>query len=1103
MTASAVERYVPQGGALNYSNIQAALSVSTTGDIIRVQPGVYPESITFRSNFDVTLTSVNPLDSNIVQSTVIQGDGTRSVVSFSGGQTTNAVLTGFTIRGGGGTAFSVGTSAFQLGAGIYCYRSSPSIVGNIIENNRLDTNLTSRMTGGGGISCWESDARIVRNVLRNNSAYVGGAIVSVSGRPWIQDNWIYLNAATVGGGALLEDSGQFINNTVSMNSGGNLYVQTTFLVLNNIFSQARDGVGVIASESSGDPETWFRYNDIWGNEPVDMIRITPVLSNGVWTADYVPFSPAGTNGNLSVDPLFISATNLNFHLAPDSSCINAGDLQGIRSTNELDIDGETRLYALRVDLGADEFVGSRNFAPIAEAGSDRIVYWKGEFVGLDGSDSIDPNGSPLRFTWQQIAGPQVTLMVSNATAVFLPVQPGEYRFELLVNDGVYDSEPDQVQLVVTNLLPIASAGLGRSLPVVPETVMLDGSHSMDPEGQALGYQWHQISGPTVQWVTPLSARPVFKPNGPGVYGFELVVSDAYQFSVPDRVTYYIGQVPPIAEAGLPRYAGRTTVTLDGSGSFAPNNPSPLEYTWRQISGPSLILEKTNTAFPVVRGFLQHSNKVQEAEFELVVRAGEWISAPDTVKVMITPSWRNTQISLINPPFNPDKPTVIGFGGGNCDTGSEVGFPGTWRTLANLFTCSYSRDPSSPTTSPVYAGYGDQLITLLSAYAPAYEQAIQTMGFSTGNMPAFDVAVRFNTVYQDPRYTVNRIVLLDTGCSGVRDYSTNIQTLLTQRVPDEAFWIDNIYSAAGQYRPGTLNIEFPVPPAEHGTPNDWYFPSWNVASTNRPTNFNNGVFGGAFFSVIGPGKNYQLQTEQSEYYFGWTGMRAAPYAVDKLVQLSPSTCPARLPGLVVLTGPENGVLAKPGSVVLSCQSALNAVKYQILVGPSAHRLLWVAWEGQTPPIEPLAELSFARTYWTIRVSDAYGTTSQADPRYLDRDTDGDGLSDEAEVFAFNTNPDSADTDGDGRLDPQEVLAGTNPNSRIDEFHFGIQRTAKNELVFSWFTDSGKAYDLEFSPAVSPFSWQVIETIPAPLAGGFLQHSIATPQSPSGFYRLQAR
>jgi len=54
---------------------------------------------------------------------------------------------------------------------------------------------------------------------------------------------------------------------------------------------------------------------------------------------------------------------------------------------------------------------------------------------------------------------------------------------------------------------------------------------------------------------------------------------------------------------------------------------------------------------------------------------------------------------------------------------------------------------------------------------------------------------------------------------------------------------------------------------------------------------------------------------------------------------------------------------------------------------------------------------------------------------ERDTDGDGLSDVAELF-YNTSPVKADTDGDGISDGMEVARGTNPRGSGGLFDFGL-------------------------------------------------------------------
>lgn len=1089
--ARAVERFVPYGGTLNYASIQEALSACAAGDIVRVQPGIYEESITF-PNRDITLTSLDPGDSNIVQSTVIQGDGMHSVVTFAQGQSTNCVLTGFTIRGGGGTVFS---GSYLLGGGIYCYQSSPSIIGNLIEENHLSMDLTNLLSGGGAISCWDADPYIARNFIRNNSAYWGGAVLSVSGRPTIQDNWIYSNAAVAAAAAFLSDQGLFLNNTLAGNYPDNLYVDTTALVANNIIANFNPAVGVTAN-GTPDGLPWFQYNDVWESGGTEILLVSQEGTNTVT----VPTSLAGTNGNISTDPLFVNATNFNLRLDAMSPCINAGDLRGLRSTNEVDIDGATRVFALRVDMGASEFHGARNFPPLANAGPDRTVYWEpDEPVVLDGSASADPEGSPLGFAWNQTGGPAVSVVASNTEAFFTPSGLGEYQFELVVNDGVYDSSPAQVSILVTNLPPVASAGLGQSLAEIPEELTLDGTHSLDPENQPLVYHWRQAAGPTAELSQADSPRAVFRPSGPGVYEFELTVSDAFQTSAPDRVVFSLGEVPPVADAGRTRYVSGTQIFyLDGSGSFAPNSTAPLQYAWRQISGPSVLLTPTNVVNPLVRVFTQ-TGTVRELEFELLVSADGLTSAPSTVKVVVVPAWSNTTISQVNPPFDTNRPTIFAFSGGNCDSGNSMSFPSSWLALANVFSGSYTRDPGSPTSAPTYLGYGDQFITVLSSVAPDYHQPIQTIGISTGCMPACDVAERFNVLYRDPRYLVNRITFLDSACA--RDYGASISNLLANRIPGRMFWIDNNYSEAGTFHSGTLNVQFPVPPATHGTPSTWYLPSWNIGSPYYPIAFNNGVCAGAFFSVVGPGKNYQLETGRSEYYFGWNRPPTASFPIYNLIQMLPSIYPARLPGVVELAGPTNGTLTTENKVLFSCRPALNAAKYQILVGPDADHCDQVAWEGSAPPNHPLLELPYVRTWWTLRVADAYGTTSWADPRYVIRDTDGDGLSDEAELLIYHTDPDNPDTDGDGHSDGEEVLAGTDPLRPDVGFQLYGRLMPTNQLRFSWFADPGKTYDLEFSTNLAASTWHSLQTFVSPATGGVILHTIPVPRDPERFYRLR--
>jgi hypothetical protein len=53
--------------------------------------------------------------------------------------------------------------------------------------------------------------------------------------------------------------------------------------------------------------------------------------------------------------MFFAPDSNDFHLLPDSPCIDAGDPDYVPGPNETDIDGELRVMLGRIDMGADEF----------------------------------------------------------------------------------------------------------------------------------------------------------------------------------------------------------------------------------------------------------------------------------------------------------------------------------------------------------------------------------------------------------------------------------------------------------------------------------------------------------------------------------------------------------------------------------------------------------------------------------------------------------------------------------------------------------------------------------------------------------------------------
>ena len=330
-------------------------------------------------------------------------------------------------------------------------------------------------------------------------------------------------------------------------------------------------------------------------------------------------------------------------------------------------------------------------------------------------------------------------------------------------------------------------------------------------------------------------------------------------------------IPPIADAGLPRYAAQDPIILDGTGSFDPDDSGPLSYNWQQLTGPDLVITDADTANPVVSGFVQ-TNQIQECEFEFVVSDGELTSLPDIVKVTIVPNFGASTLRLENASFDTDKPTIIYFGGGDCINGYS-GQPwngGTaWMNRANIIGFPSGYTPDSGATEQTYYKYGDMIIAYLSSVAPDYKQPIQTMGWSTGGMPAIDVGIHMNRVYRDPRYAVNQVTHLDVN-PACRDtylsmvvYLDSVELFLTSSVDGEQCWLDFYYgTAAYPYEPmSRSNFLWVRTGLPHNDVPNWYRNSLSGSDMNK---FNGGVVGGAYWSVIGPGKNLQLSPETGVY-----------------------------------------------------------------------------------------------------------------------------------------------------------------------------------------------------------------------------------------------
>ncbi|MGA1822433.1 MAG: PKD domain-containing protein [Thermoplasmatota archaeon] len=264
-------------------------------------------------------------------------------------------------------------------------------------------------------------------------------------------------------------------------------------------------------------------------------------SDGEW--DQIEF--ADVNGDDLPDMIAACNTRDTVHLflndlpagwteifTDEESLVVGGDSYGA-NFGDWDGNGQIDCGACGWEDGADAWlittiIEGENTPPIANAGSDETVYL-GEIVILDGSMSRDPDGEITDWEWKCTSHASVVLQDDDGpTPSFSPDIEGEYLFTLRVMDDEEEwSGTSQVSITVidpdVNYPPIADAGQSVSVEV-GDLVTLDGSGSLDPDGEIVLYIWDCTSH-TIYLEGPDTAAPSFTPSAEGDYQFTLVVED--------------------------------------------------------------------------------------------------------------------------------------------------------------------------------------------------------------------------------------------------------------------------------------------------------------------------------------------------------------------------------------------------------------------------------------------------------------------------------------------------------------------------------------------------------------------------------------------------
>ena len=241
-------------------------------------------------------------------------------------------------------------------------------------------------------------------------------------------------------------------------------------------------------------------------------------------------------------------------------------------------------------------------------------------IALDGSESYDPENDSLSFKWsvsQQITLSSETTKRPTFTA---PANSKDEVIAIILNVSDYEltSNTDSVLVMVSdNTAPQVSMLYPKEV-IEGDTVFLDGTKTMDKDGDVLQYAWKYPNFITLDDTTKNSTFFVIPPLDADI-NFQILFG-AWDGKLGNIDTIKIlarNNNPPIASAGR-GFTSREgkRVELDAYYSVDPDGRE-LSYTWKSIGGslPNLEGEKPYFELPAI-----NSLKV-DYSYELIVSDG--------------------------------------------------------------------------------------------------------------------------------------------------------------------------------------------------------------------------------------------------------------------------------------------------------------------------------------------------------------------------------------------------------------------------------------------------------------------------------------------------
>jgi hypothetical protein len=199
-----------------------------------------------------------------------------------------------------------------------------------------------------------------------------------------------------------------------------------------------------------------------------------------------------------------------------------------------------------------------NQAPTATIGPNIEVNER-DVVNLVGGGT-DPDNDPVTVIWTQETGPAITITGSTFTAPDVTADT-LITLQLVVTDGRAVTMPLEQTVLVKNVNrpPVATVPATMETTMGAATTVL-GSGS-DPDGDAITFEWSQVSGPAVELAGATTDTVIFTAPTVAVsevVKLQLIVRDATSASEPAIVDVVVKNPTPAAVNPTPKGCGCAT-----------------------------------------------------------------------------------------------------------------------------------------------------------------------------------------------------------------------------------------------------------------------------------------------------------------------------------------------------------------------------------------------------------------------------------------------------------------------------------------------------------------------------------------------------------------